>query len=194
VNRRHTGLISLKEGFNSPTRHHYVQGMAPELVLVLMALALLFVGGVARTWPQPRPPELPRYTDWWAPVFPDPPKEPWRHGPHGATSIVVGVELLAEIADPRRLQELAAVETQYLLDLEGDIKENGIQEPLLLIVDGLGRIAMKEGHHRTIVATRIGMTGLPVRLRTSEGRVRYGRPLSETMVEFLQTAVREAQR
>lgn len=166
--------------------------MAPEFVLVLMALAMLFVGGVARTWPQQRPPELPPYADWWTPVFPDPPKEPWRGGPHGDSAIVVGVELLAEIADPRRLQELGAIETEYLLDLEGDIKENGIKEPLLLIVDGLGRIAMKEGHHRTIVATRIGMTGLPVRLRSSEGRVRYGRPLSETLVRLLQTAVREA--
>jgi hypothetical protein len=171
--------------------------MAPELVLVLMALALFFVGGVARTWPQPRPPELPPYTDWWAPVFLDPvpePKEPWRDGPWGSTAIVVGVDLLVEIADPLRLQELAAIETEYLLELQADIKENGIKEPLLLIVDGLGRIAMKEGHHRTIVATRIGLTGLPVRLRSSEGRVRYGRPLSETLVTFLQTAVREAGR
>lgn len=165
------------------------------MVSMTLALVLRIAARVVGSRPQPLPPpELPAYTDWWTPVFPDPPKEPWRDGPYGSVSIVVGVDLLAEIADPRRLQELAAIETQYLLDLEGDIKENGIKEPLLLIVDGLGRIAMKEGHHRTIVAGRIGMTGLPVRLRSSEGRVRYGRPLSETLVGFLQTAVREAGR
>jgi hypothetical protein len=67
--------------------------------------------------------------------------------------------------DPVKFRD-AARETDRIHRLE-KLAYEGFEEPLIAVVNGQGRITLKDGYHRMVVAERDLIDPIPVRLRVA---------------------------
>lgn len=107
-------------------------------------------------------------SEWFYEAEPGPPRvEPWESLPD---LYVLPVALLQRIAQHDHLSQLqtASHERETVAALVDDIQHNGLQKPLVLIIDRMGYLVLQDGHHRLLAAIEIGRPTLPVRLKRAE--------------------------
>lgn len=107
--------------------------------------------------------------------------DPWRLT--WPDSIVMSIAILEQAAQPGRLVEISR-DHERLATLEEAIRSEGLRERLRLNVDDIGNALLKEGHHRLIVARRLGYRALPVEIKRVE-RVKLRGALLADIIEAL---------
>lgn len=126
-------------------------------------------------------------TEWYQP-WPEPPVpghqlDPWRSDP---SAFLVSRELVERLAKGERLIEIERFDVDRIEAIAASIAEEGLREPLLVLVTDAGAIALKEGHHR-LVATRRWehFSSLPVVIR--RGELKNHRPvrIAEVLLDLL---------
>lgn len=120
---------------------------------------------------------------------PWPPPESWRKSLGADKAVLIPTMTLTKLSDPARVEELARRYPAYLASLETDIQENGLREVLEVVVDGRGRIRVRNGHHRIIVAERLSLPILPVVITPVEAIRGWARPIAEVLSSLLPTAL-----
>jgi hypothetical protein len=118
-----------------------------------------------------------------APVLP---KEPWRAGMYGDITVLLPVCLVKEWAAPSELRENLRRERDYLDLLKRDIKEQGITDPFIAVLDQMGRVTLMDGHHRLQVAEELGETLVPIRFTPSERIRKHCVPIADILPMMLQ--------
>ncbi len=73
-------------------------------------------------------------------------------------------ELVEATADSEHMRRIEVQEEDYLLELQKSIAGVGVLEPLEIRYDKVGCAKLREGHHRLIVAKRLRLPSIPVRL------------------------------
>lgn len=91
-------------------------------------------------------------------------RDPWRDRWSDAFEVSHG--LLCEVADDAQLRA-AAGDTERLEMIRAQWQTEGIMDPLTVVLDAVGRVALKDGYHRLVVAAG-WFERLPVRLVVSE--------------------------
>lgn len=87
--------------------------------------------------------------------------------------------LTSLIANPT-FSSITRYERDTITDLADDIHENGIKEPLIIVIDGTG-VCLRDGHHRVVTGAR---EHYPVALEHSERIRKHKVPLKE-LVDLL---------
>lgn len=123
------------------------------------------------------------YQPWPAPPVPGHQLDPWRSDP---SALLVNRELVERLAKGERLVEIERFDVDRIEAIAASIAEEGLREPLLVLVTDAGTIALKEGHHR-LVATRRWkhFSSLPVVIR--RGELKNHRPvrIAEVLLDLL---------
>lgn len=126
-------------------------------------------------------------TEWYEP-WPEPPTpghmlDPWRSNP---SAVLIERSIIERLAKGERLVEIERFDVARIEMIAASIEEEGLREPLLVLVTDNGAIALKEGHHR-LVATRRWehFRSLPVVIR--RGELKNHRPVrvAEVLLELL---------
>lgn len=131
--------------------------------------------------------------DEWAhrPVIAPPPGPGWRQGPWANEVVEVPRVLVARLAQPNRMSDIVA-DADHIDNLTASIGSRGFDEPMVVVVDKHGRMLLKDGHHRLVAATRLGLGRVPIRFREGE---KIGSPTAQpvaTMLPALLLAVADA--
>jgi hypothetical protein len=93
----------------------------------------------------------------------------------------VSTEVLRQLSDPARLCRILRLESAALATIEADWDAHGLRQVLDLVVDGRGRLRLHDGHHRVIVAGRLGVTRLPVTITRADAIPGWARPVAEVL-------------
>lgn len=129
---------------------------------------------------------------WWARARlhrpPAPRVDPWKQDGRYSQCVELPVDTLRLIAKRDRLMDLRRNQQPRLERLEHDIDLNGLREPLIVIVDEAGRVALKDGHSRLTVCPGLGYTKLPVRYRKSNRLRSHGRSARDVLVSLIDRA------
>lgn len=124
----------------------------------------------------------------WYQAWPDPPVPGHQLDPWRATYSVTLIQrdLVERMAKGERLAEIERFDVDRINAIAASIAEEGLREPLLVLVTDAGRIGLKEGHHR-LVATRRWehFSLLPVIIK--RGELKNHRPIrvAEVLLELL---------
>lgn len=111
--------------------------------------------------------------------------EPWRRNPRAAGCVVVPVAVLIDIADPDELGEARRLRRDRIDWVRDSINANGVELPVIVVVDAKGHVTVRDGHHRILAADELGMPGLPCEVQTSPGIPRRSRPIVEVIGPLL---------
>lgn len=84
-----------------------------------------------------------------------------------ATAPFLPTDTILTIVDPDQLA-VAQADTERVARLAAHIAAHGLRHPLEIVADARGRIVLKDGHHRLVVALRTGTVALPVTIKRSE--------------------------
>jgi hypothetical protein len=85
---------------------------------------------------------------------------PWRPMPG---VVLVDTRLLTSATEPSEYQRAAsASDRDRVVLLEEGIAADGLRVPLQVNLDQRGRLRLADGHHRLVVANRMGAEGVPV--------------------------------
>lgn len=91
---------------------------------------------------------------------------------------------LEKLQDPNMpLDSLAAQDKEYINSLAGKISEDGLQEPITIIVGPTGKQMIWDGHHRLLALKMLGNTDAPVIFKES---MTFGLPLQDISNENLE--------
>ena len=135
------------------------------------------------------PESFSEYEDFeWYQAWPDPPVpghqlDPWRSS-YSAT--LIRRDLVERMAKGERLAEIERFDIDRIDAIAASIAEEGLREPLLILVTDSGRIGLKEGHHRLVATRRWNhFSSLPVLIE--RGDLRNHRPIrvAEVLLELL---------
>jgi len=115
-------------------------------------------------------------------VWIDPPvREPWR-AVDGVFE--VNVDVLEWLADPAELHKVRS-HGDRLDHLTRLIAAEGQRSPAAVWVDGVGRVAHGDGHHRVQVARRLGRPTVPTVLRVTDRIRGFSRAAHEFTIAAL---------
>jgi hypothetical protein len=143
-------------------------------LLVVCSLALAFVSLRALSALEPEVVE----------ELVEPPLEPWRDGLHGSAT-PVAIDALLEVADPVKLENIRRWERDYTAEIGAKIENEGLREPLVLLVDRKGRVCLWDGHHRLVIGVDQEWEKAPVRIETTDMNRGYGKPVAEVLSALL---------
>lgn len=116
----------------------------------------------------------------WSPT----PRDAWKRGCYGELAVEVPLTILFGLASSSRLQEIRR-DSPRLERIRGQLAERGVDEPLTVVVDSLGHLALGDGHHRLLCAAGLGWGCLPVRVVTAERIRSHGVEIAEVLTDLL---------
>lgn len=140
------------------------------VIVCWMLAGLLFTALAVLVWEailngRERPPAPAPYSDWWRLELPPAqPPEPWRNG-RWENVIVLERAQVMSWADPVKLRD-ASRECERMARVE-KLAHEGFEEPVTAVVNGQGRIVLKDGYHRMVIAERDLIEMIPVRFRVT---------------------------
>lgn len=105
----------------------------------------------------------------------------WRRGPWAGEVVEVPRVLVARLAQPNRMSDIA-VDVDHIDNLTAEIRQRGFDEPLVVVLDKHGRMLLKDGHHRLVAASRLGLRLVPIRFREGE---KIGSPTAQPVAAML---------
>lgn len=131
---------------------------------------------------------LKRYgTEWEYREFPEPKETTENPGQY-----LLPMELVLAFIDKGYHRDRERHDPQRLELLEQSIREEGLHEPILLLLDPDGKIRIHDGNHRLIVLQRLGHSKVPVNLEVKPKPVKgYGRKLSDNSELVFQMFVKK---
>jgi hypothetical protein len=94
-------------------------------------------------------------------------------------------DLVMGLAQPSRVRTILTTDKLIFDDLRPSIAHYGIQTPLVLKVDGSGRITLFDGHHRIIVCSEQGIREVPVVFQICKSLSLESKPISEVLLQLL---------
>lgn len=112
------------------------------------------------------------------------PRDAWRRGKFAEQSFLLSLSVLQVLANDRRTAQIS-MDVERLAWIEQSLKERGVDQPLVLVVDRAGRLGLKDGHHRVLIASRLGWSSLPVRLERSDRLRSHGVPAHDVLGDLL---------
>ncbi len=115
--------------------------------------------------------------------------EPWRRSRNAASALWAPTWVLVALCDPERVRMLLDREEASLGLLEASVGTCGVERVLELVYDPRGRIRVLNGHHRIVVANRLGMPRLPVTLVPSDHIRGWSLSVSEVLPGLLPVAL-----
>lgn len=118
--------------------------------------------------------------DWMPPR----PRDAWRNGRWAGEVFPVPLATLQQLVNPHRVADIQR-EVEWLAQLTVELDERGVDEPLVLVVDRLGKLGLKDGHHRVVCAGRLGWERLPCRLIRSDRIRSHGVPVHDVLGSVL---------
>lgn len=89
--------------------------------------------------------------------------------------------LLRGLSQPSRIRRILTTDEDILHDLSLSVARHGILEPVILKLDRNGRITVFDGHHRVIVAERLGIQEMPVEIQVCKSLSLETTPISEVI-------------
>ncbi len=92
----------------------------------------------------------------------------WETGRFADQTVLLPLALVRKLAQPNRLSEIQLTDKDHLQDLLTSVKARGFDEPMVVVLDDHGRIVLKDGHHRLIVAVQLKLLKVPVRFQRSK--------------------------
>lgn len=95
---------------------------------------------------------------------------------------------MERLAQPDRINTIRLRETDQVDVLIDDLRFRGFSEPMIVVVDVRGRMVLKDGHHRLLAATVLGIDRVPVRFRRSERVSTSGGAAAQDMIPLLMHA------
>lgn len=108
------------------------------------------------------------------------PRDAWRNGRYAVESFEISVEIIERLANPARLFEIARdVDRLGLIELS--LADRGQDEVLILVVDNLGKIALKDGHHRLLCAKELKWERMACRMVVADRIRSHGIPVHEVL-------------
>lgn len=117
-----------------------------------------------------------------APFKPKLVTEPWEH--MADECVVIPVALVREISQPNRLVRIA---NDDLTDLVQSLRDEGLRDPLQLLVDDRGRLCLQNGHHRLLAAEFLGRDSLPVRIESATSLRVDSYPAKDVLFKLLKS-------
>lgn len=108
-------------------------------------------------------------TEWygWGQV-PEGDRDAWKQGRWAATTVEIHLHLVRQLGQPNRLTEIALTDAELIDEITQSVLERGFDHPMIVVVDKHGRMLLRDGHHRLIAATRLGIAKVPVRFEQGE--------------------------
>lgn len=101
-----------------------------------------------------RPPFTPKARDAWRIEYPE--------------AIPLPISLVRKLAQPNRLAEISLNDRDLLDYLTTSIGDRGFDEPMMVVLDDHGRVLLRDGHHRLIAASVLGLSTVPVVFQQSK--------------------------
>lgn len=114
------------------------------------------------------------------------PRDAWRTTRFAASTVLVARPLVEMVAQTVRLSQIRARERDVIDEIGDSIRQRGFDLPLLLVVDSLGTLLLKDGHHR--IAAIMGddrVPLVPVRFKTAERVQVSGGQAASLMIPLL---------
>lgn len=102
----------------------------------------------------------------WTILAPDE-RNGWRDGRWADRVVEVDIGIVRSLANPARLAEIQS-NTEHLHEVREALRTRGFDEPVTLVVDAVGKIALKDGHHRLLCSLDLGLTIIPARIIRSD--------------------------
>lgn len=121
--------------------------------------------------PTPLPPLLP---------------EPWRKHPLGNRAVLVATSAVLALVSPQKLMDIRRRENNYVNEIAASVLNEGIKEPFDLTWDDRGRICMRDGHHRTVIAQDNHIPAVPVVFTHTEViRQAFSQPIGQIFTDVI---------
>lgn len=111
------------------------------------------------------------------------PLEPWRSFP--VDSFIVPVVLVRHFASTEEIDYINQFEGDQVDFLRSSIRMLGLQRPLEMTVDTLGKLTLRDGHHRLLAFMSMGEEKVPVFFTKSTKIKKFCRPLHEELPNLL---------
>ena len=130
-------------------------------------------------------------TEWfYEPAPPAPPTpEPWRSHRLASRCYLLPRGVLLRLAQPERLAQIAR-DHERLASVRRSLEEDGLHQPLELVIDTEGHIVLRDGHHRLLCSAGLRpFSTLPTFFTRSPG---IGVPSSRA-ADLLEILIRSAE-
>lgn len=99
---------------------------------------------------------------------PEPQPEPWRQHRLAPQCVLVPRQILLSLAQGPRLVEVGR-DWAAIAEIRVQLENEGLREPLELVIDRDGRIVLRDGHHRILATDGMGQFDyLPVLITRSD--------------------------
>jgi hypothetical protein len=95
------------------------------------------------------------------------------------------VWLIRSIAQPSRVRKILTTDEDILSDLSLSVARYGLLKPIILKLDKNGRITLFDGHHRMIVAERLGIQEMPFTIEVCKSLSLETTPISDIIHELV---------
>jgi hypothetical protein len=108
-------------------------------------------------------------SEWYVGEHPDLVFEPWRQHQLASRSHLFKREFLLLLAQPERLQ-VVREDHERLSRIRASLIAGGLQQPLEIVIDNGGHLALRDGHHRLLSSAGLARYAcLPAFITPSSG-------------------------
>lgn len=98
---------------------------------------------------------------------------------------MVATTAVSALASPDRYREVNRTDKAWIAELRADIEVHGFRNWLEIVVDDGGRLVLRDGYHRLVVAQELGVDRLPVTFTPSPRIPGFKHHLRDVIVQLV---------